>query len=73
MPDLFIRDVPKQHLHALDAQAGRLGISRAEFVRRLLSGQARRSDQRLTRKNLTRFGELTADLRDPEIMRRSWS
>lgn len=73
MTDMLVRDVPERDLQALDAKAERLGISRAELVRRLIAGEARRSDQRLTREQLTRFGELTADLRDPEIMRQAWS
>jgi Ribbon-helix-helix protein, copG family len=35
--DVLIRDVPDDVIAALDAHAGRLGLSRSEYVRRRLA------------------------------------
>ena len=37
MTDMLIRDVPDDVIAALDAHAGRLGLSRSEYVRRRLA------------------------------------
>jgi hypothetical protein len=44
MPDLLIRDVPDDVLAALEAHARRLGLSRAEYVRRKLTQVAAAAD-----------------------------
>lgn len=41
MPDILIRDIPDDALARLDAAARRAGLSRAEYVRRLLVAQRR--------------------------------
>jgi len=40
MTDMLIRDVPDEVIAALDAHAGRLGLSRSEYVRRRLAQDA---------------------------------
>ncbi len=40
MADILIRDVPDDVIAALDARAGRLGLSRSEYVRRRLTEYA---------------------------------
>ena len=40
MTDVLIRDVPDEVIAALDAHAGRLGLSRSEYVRRRLAEDA---------------------------------
>ncbi len=40
MTDVLIRDVPDDVIAALDAHAGRLGLSRSEYVRRRLAQDA---------------------------------
>ena len=40
MTDMLIRDVPDDVIAALDAHAGRLGLSRSEYVRRRLAQDA---------------------------------
>ena len=40
MTDMLIRDVPDDVIAALDAHAGRLGLSRSEYVRRRLAHSA---------------------------------
>ena len=44
MTDILVRDVPDAVVAALDAQAGRLGLSRSEYVRRRLAQDAARLD-----------------------------
>jgi hypothetical protein len=40
MTDMLIRDVPDDVIAALDAHAGRLGLSRSEYVRRRVAQDA---------------------------------
>jgi hypothetical protein len=72
MTDVLIRDVPDEVLAAVDARARRLGLSRSEYVRRRLAQDAVASDAAVTTADLTRFGELFADLADPEVMDQAW-
>jgi hypothetical protein len=72
MPDVLIRDVSEQDVAALDEQADRLGISRADLLRRLVAAQARRSAAPVTKEDLLRFAELAQDLDDPAVMRGAW-
>ncbi len=72
MTDMLIRDVPDEVLAAVDARAGRLGLSRSEYVRRRLAQDAVASDAAVTTADLIRFGELFADLADPEVMDQAW-
>ena len=46
MTDILIRDVPEDVVAAVDANAGRLGLSRSEYVRRRLAQDAARQDSR---------------------------
>ena len=64
---MLIRDVPDDVLVAVDARAGRLGLSRSEYVRRRLA-----QDAAVTAADLVRFGELFADLADREVMDQAW-
>ena len=73
MPDLLIRNFPADDLALLDAHAARLGLSRAEFLRRQLLQTARRSDSPVSRADLEGFGRLAGDLADDEVMRQAWS
>jgi len=72
MTDVLIRDVPDEVLAVVDAHAGRLGLSRSEYVRRRLAQDAAVSDSAVTAADLARFGELFTDLADPGIMDQAW-
>jgi hypothetical protein len=72
MTDVVIRDVPDEVLAAVDAWAARLGLSRSEYVRRLLAQDAARPQTPVTVADLARFSEIYADLADPEAMERAW-
>lgn len=70
MTDMLIRDVPDDVISAVDANAKRQGLSRSEFVRRLLAQQKALADHRpVTVEDFRRFREALPDLGDPEIMR----
>ncbi|MFT4297211.1 MAG: antitoxin [Micropruina sp.] len=73
MPDLLIRDFPAEDLDLLDEQAKRLGLSRAEYLRRQLHATARRLDAEVTTAHLIQLAETLSDLDDEALMSRAWS
>lgn len=72
MADLLIRDVPPHIVEALDAAAKRLGLSRAEVLRRYLAQAARPQSQKVDIESLRRFAEVFADLEDADVMAGAW-
>jgi plasmid stability protein len=72
MTDMLIRDVPDDVIAALDAHAGRLGLSRSEYVRRRLAQDAARPGSPVSVQDLARFTETFGDLADPDVMSRAW-
>lgn len=72
MADVLVRDIPDDVLAALDARAARLGLSRSEYLRRLLSQGAATSQSAVSPDDLTRFADVFGDLADPEVMSRAW-
>jgi hypothetical protein len=72
MTDVLIRDVPDDVIAAVDANAGRLGLSRSEYVRRRLAQDAATSRSVVTAGDLARFAERSGDLADPDVMSRAW-
>jgi len=72
MSDLLIRDVPDDVVAALDARAGRLGLSRTEYLRRRLAQDAGVSEGRVDIHDLARFAVTFADLADPAVMDEAW-
>jgi hypothetical protein len=72
MTDMLIRDVPDDVIAAIDAHAGRLGLSRSEYVRRRLAQDAAASGLPVSVPDLTRFADVFSDLADPEVMARAW-
>jgi hypothetical protein len=70
--DMLIRDVPDDVIAAIDAQAGRLGLSRSEYVRRRLAQDAVASGAAVSVDDLSRFAEVFGDLADPEVMSKAW-
>lgn len=73
MKDLLIPDVPDHVVAAIEAQARRLGLSRAEYLRRQLARVATAAESTVTVESLQRFGETFADLKDPEVMGKAWA
>lgn len=70
--DLLIRDVPDEIVAAIDASAKRLGLSRTEYLRRMLAREAAGSPAHVRVEDLSRFSEIFADLGDPNLMRQAW-
>ena len=71
MADVLIRDVPDEVVAALDARAARLGMSRNEYVRRLLAQDAA-AGSAVSVTDLARFTDSFAGLTDPDLMARAW-
>jgi hypothetical protein len=71
MSDVLIRDVPDDVLTAIDDRARRLGLSRNEYLRRLLRQEARRTDETVTAAHLRRFSQSVRDLGDPQVVDQS--
>ncbi len=72
MTDMLIRDIPDEVIAGLDAHAGRLGLSRSEYVRRRLAQDAGRPGSAVSVQDLARFAETFADLADPDVMSQAW-
>jgi plasmid stability protein len=72
MTDVLIRDVPDEVIAAIDARAGRLGLSRSEYVRRRLAQDATAIGTAVSTQDLARFAEAFSDLADPDVMSRAW-
>ena len=69
--DILIRDVPDEVLAGVDARAKRLGLSRAEYVRRRLASDAAPPAE-VTVADLDALAEVFGDLADPEVMDAAW-
>ena len=54
------------------AHAGRLGLSRSEYVRRRLAQDAARPGSPVSVQDLARFTEVFGDLADPDVMSQAW-
>ena len=73
MTDILIRNVPDDLVAAIEANATRAGLSRAEYLRRTLERERHISTDEVTAESLTRFCETFVDLGDAEVMRAAWS
>lgn len=73
MGDLIIYNVSDDVLAGLDARAAELGLSRAEYIRRRLTQDARTSRVTVTPNDLQRSAQATAGLLDKHLMREAWS
>jgi hypothetical protein len=72
MTDVLIRDVPDDVIAAVDAHAGRLGLSRSEYLRRRLAQEAAVPGSPVSVDDLARFSDAFSDLADPDVMSRAW-
>jgi hypothetical protein len=73
MTDILIRDVPDDVLAAIDARATRVGLSRAEYLRRVLDRERVQAAGPVTVEHLERVASLAADLDDPAVTSGAWS
>jgi hypothetical protein len=70
--DVLIRDVPDSVLAGVDAHAARLGLSRAEYIRRRLAADAASSSASVSTGDLRAFADRFADLADPDVTGPAW-
>jgi len=73
MPDILIRDVPDEVVSLIEQRARQLGLSRAEFLRRLLARESAGRTTQTTADDWQAFEERHADLDDPEVMTDAWA
>lgn len=72
MADVLIREVPNRVIAAIEADAKKQGLSRSEYLRRLLEHSTGASAGSVTVGDLDSFSEAFADLADPEVMDDAW-
>ena len=72
MADVLIRDVPDEVIAALDAHAGRRGLSRSEYLRRRLAQDTAITGSTVSVADLTLFADTFGDLTDPDVMGQAW-
>ena len=74
MADILIRDVPDDIVAAIDAKAQRAGLSRTEYLQRMLARE-RGYDARsggVTVEDLSHFAATFTDLIDSDVMDQAW-
>jgi hypothetical protein len=70
--DVLIRDLPDAIVAGLDEQARQAGLSRTEYLRRMLTREAGRGTAAVRVEDLARFAETFADLGDDTVMDDAW-
>ena len=73
MPDILIRDVPEDVIGLLEQKARQQGLSRTEYLRRMLVRESTVRGSDATVEDWRAFAERHADLDDPELMRQAWT
>lgn len=70
-----IRDASDAVVAAIDAEASRVCLSRAEYLRRALERERAPApdSEPVTASHLQRLADLAADLDDPEVMSGAWT
>ncbi|MCB0995567.1 MAG: ribbon-helix-helix protein, CopG family [Acidimicrobiales bacterium] len=73
MPDILIRDVPEDVIAQLDQRARHLGLSRTEYLRRMLVRESVDRSTPMTVDHWRTFAERHPDLDDPDVMGHAWA
>ena len=73
MVDILVRDVPDDVVAAIEVNARAVGLSRVEYLRRLLERERTAGSGDVTVESLRRFGETFGDLADGDVMRSAWT
>ncbi len=73
MSSILIRNIPDEVLAAIDVDAERLGLSRSEYLRRIIDRAARVETRPTTLADLERTAEVFRDVLDEEYMRGAWN
>lgn len=72
VPDILIRDVPDEVVLMLEQRARHLGLSRTEYLRRVLARESADRTTDATLDDWRAFAQRHCDLDDPEIMGQAW-
>ena len=72
MPDILIPDVAADVITAIDIKARRLGLSRADYLRRVLARALAVQPAHVSVTDLDDLAGAFADLGDPDAMNRAW-
>ena len=72
MVDILVRDVPDDVVAAIEVNARAVGLSRVEYLRRLLERE-RITGGDVTVESLRRFGQTYCDLADGDVMQSAWT
>ena len=72
MADILVPDVPEDVIAAIDMKARRLGLSRADYLRRVLARERNIQSSEVSVDDLAGFAHTFVDLDDPEVMNRAW-
>ena len=70
--NLLIRDIPEDVIAALDAEAARQGLSRSEYLRRVLTQASTGEGRSVSVAQLAQFEQTFAGLADPAVMDQAW-
>ncbi len=73
MVDILVRDVPADVVAAIEVNARAVGLSRVEYLRRLLERERTAGGGDVTVESLRRFGAAFCDLADDDVMRSAWT
>lgn len=73
MADILIRGVGADVVATIDASAKRVGLSRSEYLRRVLERERRAGLRRVSVADLEQLSDLVTDLDDPDVMAGAWS
>jgi plasmid stability protein len=70
--DILIPDIPEDVIAAIDVKAQRLGLSRADYLRRVLTRERDAQPVEVSVADLASFSETYADLDEPDVMNHGW-
>jgi hypothetical protein len=70
--DILIPDVAADVITAIDIKARRLGLSRADYLRRVLARELAVQTAHVSVTDLDDFAVAFADLGDPDAMNHAW-
>lgn len=73
MVDILVRDVPDDVVAAIEVNARAVGLSRVEYLRRLLERERSAGGGEVTVESLRRFEEIFCDLADDDVMHPAWT
>ena len=71
--DILIRGVPETVVSAIDSKAASVGLSRVEYLRRVLLREQADPSGEVTIESLERFADMFSDLTRPDVMADAWS